>query len=217
VKPYKVLVLDLDGTLVDSLPAIAQAASTALVGAGLAATDVESVRQNIGGGARNLIERLLARQGVSDQARIAQTLGAFADIYNGYAAAHTPLYPGAMATLRHLSGRLALTLATAKARPATIAILEHLGVAGLFAQVVTMSEMRRPKPDPDCVRQILDGQGVEASQALLVGDTMTDVLTAANAGLDMWAVSYGYGAAEVKAAGGYLRMIDSFDELRELA
>jgi phosphoglycolate phosphatase-like HAD superfamily hydrolase len=109
-----------------------------------------------------------------------------------------------------------LAVATAKSRPATERVLAHTGIAGYFDTVVTMTEMARPKPDPDCVEQILARHQVACHEALLVGDTVTDARTAYNAGVGFWAVSYGYGPEDLRIEGGYIRMVDDFADLRQV-
>jgi phosphoglycolate phosphatase len=207
---YDLLILDLDGTLADTIPGIASAAAQAMADCGLPAPPRAKVLGAIGGGARNLIARLL---GDKDADRTDEVLARFKQVYDATAEVGTTLYPGVRETLEALHGRVQLAVATAKTRAGTDRIFDALALAGLFQVVVTIDEMAAPKPDPGCVYTILEHTGVWAHKALYVGDTMTDVRTANNAGVECWAVSYGYGAKELGEASGYTRMIDGFADL----
>jgi phosphoglycolate phosphatase len=211
-QPIDLVILDMDGTMVDTLPGIAHSVGVAMVAAGLPAPSPEFVRLNIGGGARNLVRQVLGPERADQTDDI---LRAFAEHYDANAEWGTSLYPNVAETLEHLHGQVKLAVATAKSRAGTERVIDHLGLGGCFDQVVTMTEMVRPKPDPYCVELILDRLGLTPQRTLLVGDTVTDMGTAANAGLRAVAVTYGYGREAILADGGY-RTIDDFGQLREL-
>ncbi|MDR1710441.1 MAG: HAD family hydrolase [Propionibacteriaceae bacterium] len=208
--PHELIIFDLDGTLADTVPGIAHAAATVLEELGLPAPDPAAVRAGIGGGARNLMTSLL---GAAHASRLDEALAKFSAYYNAHAELHTELYPGVQEFLGTLHPGVRLAVATAKTRPGTMRIFEHAGIAGCFDAIVTMTEMRAPKPDPGCVRDILELLEVPAGKALYVGDTMTDVLTAENAGVDYAIVSYGYGAEQVRRLRPEARFIDDFGQL----
>jgi len=210
----RLIVCDLDGTLVDTLPGIAHAAQVTLERLGLPPPAEAAVRAHIGGGARPLMAALIGpdRAGQLDDAA-----ADFAAYYNAHADWGAVAYPGVTETLAELTESTVLGLATAKSRPGTDLVLAATGLGAYFDHVVTLTEMARPKPDPDCLVTILRASGVPAARALYVGDTPTDVATARAAGVACWAVAYGYGAERLPAAGGYDRLIDDFRALAHWA
>ncbi|MDR1388214.1 MAG: HAD-IA family hydrolase [Propionibacteriaceae bacterium] len=211
-QPIDLVVLDMDGTMVDTLPGIAHSVGLAMTAVGLEAPSQEFVRRNIGGGARNLVRQVLGPDRADQTDDI---LRAFADHYDANAEWGTSLYPNVAETLAYLKTRVKLGVATAKSRAGVERVLDHLGLQDSFDQVVSMTEMVRPKPDPYCVELILGRLGVAPERALLVGDTMTDIGTARNAGLRAIAVTYGYGREAIAAEEG-LTTIDDFGQLRQI-
>ena len=208
---YDLVILDLDGTIADTVPGIADAVATTMVELGLPAPDEQKVSSNIGGGARNLVANLLG----NDHPLLDGVLAAFCTYYDAHAEAHTTLYPDVVETLQFLSTRTRLAIATAKTRVGTMRIFDHFGLTDFFDPIITMTEMVRPKPDPWCINEIQSRLGIDRADTLYVGDTLTDVLTSQNAGIDCWIVTYGYGINKVKERGGYTRLIDGFATLRE--
>jgi len=210
---YDAVILDLDGTLAHTAPGIAHAVSQTMTSLGLPAPDIELVQALMGGGAVKFFQRLLpdADPGLSDQ-----LVNGFLTYYVAHAEESTELYPGVRETLEALHNGVKLAVCTAKTRPAAIRILDHFGIAQYFETVVAMEDMPAPKPDPRSAGIAIERLGVPASNTLFVGDSMTDLLTAQNAGLDCWIVTYGYGFEAVYQAGGYARAIDNFALLREI-
>ncbi|MDR0436060.1 MAG: HAD-IA family hydrolase [Propionibacteriaceae bacterium] len=208
-----VIILDLDGTLADTVPGIAHAVNYALRELGLPEVSVAQVRHSLGGGARKLWSALL---GEERSELIGKALAVFGPYYAEHSDWGTALYPGVSETLAMLSAHTQLAVATQKGRVATKRVLELLGIADRFEMVVTIDDMAAPKPDPDCINQILAKLYLPREEAVVVGDMPYDVDTARNAGVRCWTVSYGYGPDLLLASGGYERMIDRFDQLREL-
>ncbi|MDR2620560.1 MAG: HAD-IA family hydrolase [Propionibacteriaceae bacterium] len=208
-----VIILDLDGTLADTVPGIAHAANHTLSELGLAPVSVEQIRNALGGGARKLWATIL---GEKQNVLLDEALASFGPYYAENPDWGTVLYPGVAETLPILAAHTQLAVATQKGRLATQRVLQTLGIAGLFAAIVTVDDMAAPKPDPDCVNQILAQLHLPAAAAVVVGDMPYDVDTARNAGVRCWVVSYGYGPELLLASGGYERMIERFDQLREL-
>ena len=186
------LIFDLDGTVADTLPDIAASARFLAEELGCPPPDEAFVRSCIGGGAGKLVGRIL---GTDDPARIADAKRLFAEHYNAHAAVRTRLYDGVPEVLEHYAGRKRLAMATFKSRPAAERILAHFGIAGCFERLVTADDCRRTKPDPECVERILTALQVRPEDAVLIGDTVTDMDTGRNAGVLTCGVTYGYGSA----------------------
>jgi phosphoglycolate phosphatase len=214
VKPsVDVVICDLDGTLVDTIPGIAHAVEHTLGALGLSSPGPNAVRGLIGGGARRLMTALL---GETEADRLDEALGLFSAYYDAHAEWGTVLYPSVRDTLDHLRGRVALAVATAKSRAGTERVLGHFGLLDHFDAVVTMTDMVRPKPDPGCVDMILARLGAQAERAIFVGDTVTDVRTATQAGVQAWVVTYGYGFPAIQELGGYDEVIEDFGRLKHI-
>jgi phosphoglycolate phosphatase len=206
----RLIICDLDGTMADTLPGIAHCAEQALAHFGFAGPTLEETRRNIGGGSRNLVRNLL---GPDHLDLVEPVVVYFQGLYDADPTYNLTLYPGVRETLEQLAATTCLAIATAKARPATDKVLAYLGITHYFDPVITMSEMRAPKPDPGCVFDILDYLHLTPDRALRVGDTMTDVATARNAGVACWAVPYGYGPERLIAEGGYDRLVERFADI----
>ena len=115
----------------------------------------------------------------------------------------TRLFPGIEAVVRRLAeGGAALSVLTNKPRRFTLAILDGLGVAGLFGAIVCGDDDMPPKPAPDGVLALVRASGIPPSRSLLVGDSVEDVETARAAGIASCAVAWGFRPlAELAAAG----------------
>ncbi len=210
----RLVICDLDGTLADTVPGIAHALNHVMGRLGFGSLGVDAVRRHIGGGARNLVTAVLGRERAS---LVPETLAAFSEYYDSRAEWCVTLYPGVRDTLATLHGSMLVAVATAKSRAGTERIFARTGIADYFDEVVTASEMTRPKPDPQCIETILERLHVPPDEAVLVGDTPTDARTAHNAGVAFWAVSYGYGLDDLRREGDYDRMVDNFADLQQLA
>jgi phosphoglycolate phosphatase len=208
----RLIVCDLDGTMADTLPGIAHSIQNAMRQFGFREPTLEETRQNIGGGAKNLVRNIL---GPDHAELLDDVLKVFAADYNGDPTFDLTLYPGVKETLTTLAETTHLAIATAKAREATDKCLEFLDIARFFDPIITMSEMRAPKPDPGCVFDILEYLHITPERTMIVGDTPTDAKTARNAGVAVWVVPYGYGAERLLEQGGYDRMVDTFSDILE--
>jgi phosphoglycolate phosphatase len=188
---------DLDGTLLDTVQAITAGLNEALAECSLPALSVAEVRTMIGRGAPMLIERALARLGArldaDAQARLLQRyLGHYERIESGDE--HSArVYPGAGECLRQLH-RLDLRLAvvTNKQRHLASTLLERLGLGEWIQVTIGGDSCERRKPDPQPLQVALEALRVEPAHALMVGDSVNDVLAARAAGLPVVCVPYGY-------------------------
>ena len=207
----EVIVFDLDGTLIDTNPGIAAAVVHAAKTFGLPEPTADFIRANIGGGARNLVSKIC---GDEYKTMVDEITSNFLEYYNAHAEYGTSLYPGVRETLDFFWGKKKMAVATAKTREGTMSLLEYYDIAKYFDCVISMSEMKKPKPDPGCIKTIL--KELNAKTAILVGDTVTDVKTAQNAGIPVAAVTYGYGPNQIKQEGGYDYLFDSISEIQNL-
>ena len=196
------IVLDLDGTLVDSAPELAFALNTALGSGGRRTLMVDEVRAMIGDGVVTLTRRaLVATGGVPDDAGFAAILAEVRRVYDRLPA--SPPYEGVAETLARLKGLgYALAVCTNKPEGPARRLMVQLGFEGMIDALAGGDTFAVKKPDPGHVTGLLAALGVGTHEAVMVGDSGNDALAARGAGLPFIAVTYGYckGAVEDLAA-----------------
>jgi phosphoglycolate phosphatase len=194
----RVVVFDLDGTLIDSSADLAAAVNAALarVVPGTPPLPHERIRSFIGSGARVLVSRSLAAAGlaVPDE----RALPPFLEEYRARLLDTTQLYPGVAETLDLLPGRT-LAVLTNKPGDMSRAILEGLGVAARFARIWGGGDVEAKKPDPSGLLRLLEETGAAPSAAAIVGDSAIDVRTGRAAGARTVGVTYGFDAESLAA------------------
>jgi len=191
----KCLVLDLDGTISDSLPDIAGALNRSLARHGQRTLPLEQVRPMVGDGVGLLFTRGYAARGLvpTDQ-DMAEGL---AD-YTAHSTDETTLYPGALEALQALKAAgWHLAVCTNKPGEAARILLDHLGVLPLLDAVGAGDSFPVRKPDPDHIRLTLRAAGADLSEAVMIGDHHNDVAAGKAAGLPTIFAAWGYGPAEV--------------------
>ena len=193
----ELIIFDLDGTLVDSFPAIQLGLNRALQDLGLPQLDLAWVRRHVGRGASRLIEA--AAGGRCDAPEL---MGRFRHHYGLVVADSTPPYVGVERALATLSQSFTLAIASNKPLPWVDKLVDHLGWRQMMAAVVGPEAVGAHKPDPAMIRIVLERTDVSASRCLLVGDMPVDAETGANAGIPVVGVDTGScSAAELVAAG----------------
>ena len=189
----RLVVFDLDGTLVDSSRDLAAAVNRALR---RAAPDAPALAENvvrtfIGSGARVLITRSVAAAGLTRS--VDEVLALFLDEYRRGLLDATRLYPGTEDALDRLRDR-PLAVLTNKPGDMSRTILEGLGVAARFFRIYGAGDVDSRKPDPAGLKRIAEEAGVDVQAAVMVGDSGIDVLTGRAAGALTAGVTYGFDA-----------------------
>lgn len=187
--------IDLDGTLLDTIPDLAAATNLMLKALGRPQLPLETVRNYVGKGIPRLVERALARDidGQVDTAALAQALPVFERFYRTVNGAHTTLYPGVLEGLEQLRvAGFPLACVTNKAGAFTLPLLERMGLAGYFAQTIAGDTLARKKPDPQQLLHACVQFGVAPEKMLMIGDSVNDVQAARAAGCPVFCVPYGY-------------------------
>lgn len=212
----RLVMFDLDGTLVDSVPDLAAAVDRMLVQLGRQPAGVERVREWVGNGARVLVRRALAddfeHAGIDEEATL-QALELFNEAYAG-SHALSRVYPGVVSTLDWLRGAaVELALITNKPERFVAPLLDEMGLGGYFRWIIGGDTLPQQKPDPAALLHVLRLAGVAAEQALFIGDSRNDVLAARAASVPCVALSYGYNHGRPIAEENPARVIDDLRQL----
>jgi phosphoglycolate phosphatase len=213
---FRLIVFDLDGTLVDSRRDIAEAANTLLEECGAAPLPEERIGRMVGDGAAVLVARAFEAVGM---AAPADALERFIAIYGRRLLRHTRPYPGIPEVLSHLSQQAQLAVLTNKPLAAAQEILEGLELARYFGASVVGGDGPFPrKPDPSGLQHLAAAAGATAEATMLVGDSVIDWRTARAASTAICIARYGFGFESVPVAdlGPADRLVDGSDELRFL-
>jgi phosphoglycolate phosphatase len=213
----KAVIFDLDGTLVDSAPDIADALNEGFAPLGGPAFTLDEVKAFIGGGALAMIRKAIDTRGhVVDEARWAELMARFIAAYKVTSARGRGLFPGAdtmLSTLRANGCRLAIC--SNKAHAVTVIAVPALGIAHHFDVVLGAEDARAKKPARDMIDHILAGLGVGHGDAIMVGDSGADVNAAKAAGIPVVVVDFGYAKGPVSALGAN-RVISHLGALPEV-
>lgn len=203
----KHIVFDLDGTLADSLPGIADGLNRALRSLGYAPHPEEAVREMVGRGARVLCSLALGippEEGESpDQQEVTKLHCAFGREYPHTWQNGTRPYPGIPELLKRLvAERAKLAVLSNKPHPVTVPLVRDLFPEIPFEPIYGFSERFLRKPDPSSLLHIAALWGEDPKNVWMVGDSMHDVRTARNAGTRSLLVGWGYGQPDVFRAEG---------------
>ena len=212
----KLVIFDLDGTLLDTIADLAAAANHALQKAGFPVYDTETIRTFVGNGISKLLERALP-EGARTAENVERLRTDFVPYYDAHNAEQSKPYPGVAALLLRLQERgMMLAVASNKYQAATEKLVAHYFPAIRFVKVMGQREGVPVKPDPTIVFDIMEAAGVGKEDVLYVGDSGVDMQTAHNAGVDAVAVSWGFRPRTELEAFRPLAIIDRAEELTDL-
>jgi phosphoglycolate phosphatase len=211
----RLVMFDLDGTLVDSVPDLAAAIDRMLVQLGRPAAGVERVRDWVGNGARVLVRRALA--GGIEHAEISdadteQALELFNEAYSGSHHLST-VYPGVRATLKWLKQQgVELALITNKPERFVAPLLDEMKLGRYFRWIIGGDTLPQQKPDPAALLFVMRLASVEPERALFIGDSQ-GTLAARAASVPCVALSYGYNHGRPIAEENPARVLDDLRQL----
>ena len=189
-----IAVFDLDGTLADSAPDLIATLNVIMREEGLPEVPLDRARDMIGAGSRAMIERgfELARKELAP-ARSDALFRRFLTIYADNLCVGSRLFDGVASSLDRLAGSgYRLAVCTNKVELHSRRLLEQLGVADRFAAICGRDTFPWYKPDPRHLTMTIEAAGGDASRAVMVGDSRTDIDTAKAAGIPVIAVPFGY-------------------------
>jgi phosphoglycolate phosphatase len=212
METIKLVILDLDGTLIDSLDDLTEAINHMLGQYGSARLLPAEVRKLVGQGSRVLVEKVLALVGETD---VEQGLHYFLSYSTAHIVDKTGLYPGVRATLdRLVAAGMQLAVLSNKNVALCHQVLEALEVDEYFAAVFGADSFPQRKPSPAPVLQLMDQLVVSAKRTVMVGDSINDIAAGRGAGVITIGCTYGYGVPAELAEADY--RVGAFAELLEL-
>jgi phosphoglycolate phosphatase len=227
----KLVIFDLDGTLIDSRLDLVHSVNAALRHIGRPALPDDVIASYVGDGAPILIQRALGREAV-DEAIVRQGLQFFLSYYREHKLDHTTVYAGIHESLSVIqnssrpgpnadqpgeSNRVLRKLAVLSNKPVvpSRAIVDALGLGPFFTQVYGGNSFATKKPDPEGARKLLEENGVRPEETAIVGDSHVDVETGRNAGLWTVGVRYGFAPHTLEASRPDV-LVDAPHELAEV-
>ncbi|TCK31474.1 phosphoglycolate phosphatase [Ancylobacter aquaticus] len=202
--PPAVIAFDLDGTLVDTAPDLLDTLDIVLDEVGAARLPRDETRKMIGAGAKALVNRGLTAAGITVEPPEFETLYArFLDHYAAHIADLSRPYPGLLDALDELSARgHVLAVCTNKLEYLSRLLLDRLDLTDRFAVIAGSDTFPVYKPDAGHLLGTVERAGGLPTRAIMVGDSMTDVLTAKNARIPCIVVPFGYTEIPAEELGG---------------
>lgn len=189
----RAVLFDLDGTLLDTIADLTDAANLMLAELGRPLRGQQEIHSFVGKGLPNLVHRCLTDNAHATGAEVEAAIAVFRRHYERVNGMRTTIYPGVVDTLQALRRRdIRLAVVTNKAEAFTLPLLERTGLALHFDTVVSGDTLPVKKPDPAVLWLACERLGVTPGQALMIGDSANDALAAQGAGMPVLLVSYGY-------------------------
>lgn len=195
IRKPKMVLIDVDGTLVDSVPDLAFCVDEMMKQLDMPAHGETKVRDWVGNGVERLTRRALIGQldGEPDDALFEKAYPIFLDLYAENTSKRSLLYPGVLDGLDYLAGAgYQLGCVTNKAAQFTIPLLKDMGVYDRFGLVVAGDTLAEKKPHPMPLLHAAEFFGVSPADSLMLGDSVSDVKAARAAGFQIVCMSYGY-------------------------
>ncbi len=217
VEQIRLLIFDLDGTLVDSRLDLTNSVNAMLRNYGRPELPCDLIATYIGDGAPMLVRRALGDP--DDQRFVDEALVFFMKYYREHKLDNTYVYPGVKDSLEAIrathNGNIRMAVLSNKPVIPSRAIVEALGLADYFFQTYGGNSFSTKKPDPQGARELLQEANVKAEEAVMIGDSANDVLTAQNAGMYSVGLTYGLSPATLEKVPPDV-LLDRPDELGEL-
>lgn len=217
----KLLIFDLDGTLIDSVPDLAEAVNNMLKQLKRETFSTDTIRGWVGNGAETLVKRALSGSSkINTQlepAFISKALTIFLDVYTQNLCNTTRTYPHVKKTLKRLKKEgYAMSIVTNKPFAFVTPILNGLGLDGLFELILGGDSLPVKKPDPLPLLHTCQQLGYTIEEAVMIGDSKNDILAANTAQMESVGVTYGYNYGEDITTFSPTIVIDDFQTLLDV-
>lgn len=210
----ELLAFDLDGTLIDSSLDIAWSANKTLKAFGYRELDAGYIKDNIGWGVRQLLEKLMP--GSSPDA-ITMAREKFLEFYAGHLVVDTFVYPGVRDTIKHFSAMSKkMVVVTNKPEGLALRILEEVSLSAFISMTVGGDSTRNRKPHPEPLEKAVAALGVPLEKTVFIGDSPIDCETGKKAGVSTVGVSYGFRDRRELEEAGFDVIIDKFSDLKAI-
>ena len=188
----KLVIFDLDGTLLNTIADLAESTNHALKQLGYPTHDVETIRTFVGNGINKLLERALPTHEQTEE-NVMRMRSHFVPYYDVHNADLSAPYPGIVNLLENLQAKgIQLAVASNKYQAATVKLVKQYFPNINFVEILGQREGINVKPDPTIVFDILKKANVSREETLYVGDSGVDMQTAINAGVDAIGVTWGF-------------------------
>ena len=211
----KLVIFDLDGTLLDTIADLAGATNYALAQLGYPTHDTDAIRTFVGNGINKLLERALPANEQTEE-NVMRMRSYFVPYYDAHNADLSSPYPGIEALLQSLQDNgIEIAVASNKYQEATTKLVKHYFPTIQFAEVLGQRENIPVKPHPTIVFDILNKTGIDKKEVLYVGDSGVDMQTAQNAEVDAIGVTWGFRSRTELETFHPLGIIDKAEELMD--
>ncbi|MBR5822504.1 MAG: HAD family hydrolase [Alistipes sp.] len=211
---YKLVIFDLDGTLLNTIGDLADAVDYVMRSRNLPEHTNAEYRQMVGGGIKRLVERALPSELAENEAYVEECVAQFRRYYVDNIDRHTIPYDGIPELLHKLQDQgVMLAVASNKFQHGTDRLVAKFFGDIEFIAIEGNREGAPLKPDPAIIHNILRKAGVEHHDAVMIGDSGIDIRTATNAGIDSIGVSWGFRFAEELYDAGATHVATSIEEL----
>lgn len=212
---FRVALFDLDGTVLNTLDDLADAVNAVLDANGMPRHTKDKIRMFVGNGIRKLIERAVPTG--TDENTVTKVLGDFKSYYGAHCADKTAPYAGILDMLRVLRANGVRTAVVSNKADFAVQTLSKQYFGDLFDMALGEDVAKRPaKPAPEMVYHVLETLGATPTEAVYIGDSDVDVLTAKNAGLPCIAVTWGFRDRACLENAGATVFADTAKELQDL-
>ena len=208
MQPIDLLIFDLDGTLANTLPDIAASVNYTLGRLGQPLLAQDTVRNYVGDGIANLMERSLGGR----RELVAEAISIYKDHHRRNLVVHSSLYPSVRETLAHFQA-IPMAVISNKTKEFVDPLLSALGLERFFKMVIGADLGLPLKPAPDSIQRIMGAYDARKERTVMVGDGTTDILAGKAAGIITCAVTYGFRSEEELRKAGPDHMIRAFSEL----
>jgi phosphoglycolate phosphatase len=219
LKKPQMILIDVDGTLVDSVPDLAYCVDEMMKQLGLPTHGEDKVREWVGNGVERLVRRALIGQldGEPDEALFQRAYPIYLELYAENTSKRSYLFPGVRKGLDYMkTAGYRLGCVTNKAAQFTLPLLKDLGIYDDFEIVISGDTLPVKKPDPGPLLHAAEFFGVQPQDALMIGDSVSDVKAARAAGFQIVCMTYGYNHGENIADANPDGLMDSMAELQYL-